>query len=120
MAFTIASNNITTALERTANHRHRIDGIVTPVNCGDFVLSPCFWYAVLLVGEEELVALFSIVFVMSCGCLYSLPLPHSVAGWSLICDCGISWSYELIFISQVAAFCVISFLSTVCRFPIHT
>ena len=26
--------------------------------------------------------------------LCSLPLPHSVVGWSVVCDCGISWSSD--------------------------
>ena len=25
----------------------------------------------------------------------SVALPHSVTGWSAVCDCGISWSYLL-------------------------
>ena len=26
--------------------------------------------------------------------LCSLPLPHSAVGWSVVCDCGISWSSD--------------------------
>ena len=33
-----------------------------------------------------------IVFLMSCCCYFSLPLPDIVMGWSAVCDCGISWS----------------------------
>ena len=33
-----------------------------------------------------------LVFLMSCDCCRSLPLPHGAVGWSSVCDCGISWS----------------------------
>ena len=36
-----------------------------------------------------------IVFLISCGCYCSLPLPHGAVGRSEVCDCGISWSYSL-------------------------
>ena len=26
--------------------------------------------------------------------LCSLPLPHGAVGWSVVCDCGISWSSD--------------------------
>ena len=34
------------------------------------------------------------VFLMSCGCLCSMYLPHGTMGWSAVCDYGISWSYS--------------------------
>ena len=33
--------------------------------------------------------------LLQCVCTL-VPLPHGTMGWSLICDCGISWSYSLI------------------------
>ena len=35
---------------------------------------------------------------MSCGCYFSLPLPHMDVGWSAVCDCGISWSCSTFFL----------------------
>ena len=29
-----------------------------------------------------------------------MPRPHSVVGWSAVCDGGISWSYLLAFLEQ--------------------
>ena len=29
-----------------------------------------------------------IVFLMSCGCYCSLPIPRGAVGWSAVCDCG--------------------------------
>ena len=34
---------------------------------------------------------------MNCYYKCSGALPHVVVGWSAVCDCGISWSYSLIF-----------------------
>ena len=30
-----------------------------------------------------------IVFLVLCGCQYSLSFPHGTIGWSVVCDCGI-------------------------------
>ena len=47
-----------------------------------------------------------IVFLMSCFCCRSVNLPHDGAvGWSAVCDCGISWSYSLTFLSASSRFC---------------
>ena len=35
---------------------------------------------------------------LSCYCICSVALPYGAVGWSAVCDCGISWSYLLIFI----------------------
>ena len=34
---------------------------------------------------------------MSCRCYRSLALPRDAVGWSVVCDCGIAWSYSLTF-----------------------
>ena len=34
-----------------------------------------------------------IVFLRSYGCTCSIFLPREALGWSVVCDCGISWSY---------------------------
>ena len=40
---------------------------------------------------------------MSCRCYLSLTLPHGVMDWSLVCDCGISWSNPLTFFLCLAS-----------------
>ena len=35
--------------------------------------------------------------LLSCGWKCSVSLPHSALGWSVVCDCGISWSTYLYF-----------------------
>ena len=44
----------------------------------------------------KMIALF-LLFLMSCGCYCSLPLPHEAVGWSALCDYGICiyWSFTL-------------------------
>ena len=37
------------------------------------------------------------VFLLSCGCLYSVFLPRGAMSWYVVCDCGISWSFSLVF-----------------------
>ena len=39
-----------------------------------------------------------IVFLASLCCLCNAPLPWGAIGCSLVCDCGISWSYSLAFL----------------------
>ena len=34
-----------------------------------------------------------IVFLLLLGCVCSVFLPHGAIGWSVVCDCGIFWSY---------------------------
>ena len=34
-----------------------------------------------------------LVFLMTCGCYWYLPLSQCAANWSAVCDCSISWSY---------------------------
>ena len=31
-----------------------------------------------------------------------MSLPHAAVGWSAVCDCGISWSYSLVFCPMIA------------------
>ena len=44
--------------------------------------------------------LYLIVFLLSCGCYCSVSLPPGVMGWSVVCDCDISWSYSITFTFQ--------------------
>ena len=37
------------------------------------------------------------VVAFACGCLYSVSLSRGTVGWSLVCDCGISFSYSFTF-----------------------
>ena len=77
--------------------------VVAPIVRGDLVLGFCFYLAVLCVlssfaiisqGKRELVALL----VLCSGCHVAVVvLPRGTMGWSLVCDCGISWSYPLTF-----------------------
>ena len=46
-------------------------------------------------GRELSYTLF--VFFLLYGYLNSVPLPHGAVGSSVVCDCGISWSYSLVF-----------------------
>ena len=39
--------------------------------------------------RELTVCFILIVFLLSCGCLCFMFLPHHVVGWSLLCNCGI-------------------------------
>ena len=46
------------------------------------------------------------MFLLSSGCnICSVWLPHGAVGWSVVCNCGISWSYylfsEVIFVHLV-------------------
>ena len=34
---------------------------------------------------------------MSCDSWFFVALPHGAMGWSAVCDCGISWSYQCFF-----------------------
>ena len=36
-----------------------------------------------------------VVFLLSCGCPFSMSFPHGAMGWSVYCDCGISWSFSV-------------------------
>ena len=40
-----------------------------------------------------------IMYLLSCGCYCSVSLPHGVMGLSVVCDCGISWSYFLVILT---------------------
>ena len=42
-------------------------------------------FAIILKSKRELAAL-----RVSCCCKCSVTLPHGAAGWSAVCDCGIS------------------------------
>ena len=47
-------------------------------------------FTIILMRKRELVALFFIVFRMSCYYICSVALSHGTVGWSAVCDCGIS------------------------------
>ena len=36
--------------------------------------------------------------LLMCDCVCSVSLPRSVVGRSVVCDCGITWSYSLVLI----------------------
>ena len=55
----------------------------------DEVIGALSTLAIMSLRKRELVSLP----YLCCGCLWSVPLPHDVVGWSAVCDCGISWSY---------------------------
>ena len=56
------------------------------------------YFVSILVSQSSRWGCFTlIVFLMSCGCYCSLPLPHIDVGWSAVCDCEISWSYSSFF-----------------------
>ena len=42
------------------------------------------------------------VFVLSCDCPYYVSLPRGATSWSVVCDCGISWSYSHAFCNHLA------------------
>ena len=48
-------------------------------------------------SEEERAGCFTLIVIyLSCGCLCSVSLPRGIVGCSVVCDCGISWSYLLV------------------------
>ena len=50
-------------------------------------------FTIILLGNRA--GCFSfVVFWMSCRCCRSLTLPRGAMGWSLVCDCDISWWYS--------------------------
>ena len=62
----------------------------------------CVWslfnsFAIISLRKRELVALLCVLAARWLS-LCSVSQPHSAVGWSVDCDCGISWSYLLIFI----------------------
>ena len=53
-----------------------------------------------LAGEERAGCFIFVVLWMSCcvmNVMLSLTHPRGAMGWSVVCDCGISWSYSLTF-----------------------
>ena len=54
-----------------------------------------FAVTMYLIGEVRAGCFTLIVFLLLCGCLCSVSLPHGAVGWSAVCECGISWSYLL-------------------------
>ena len=58
-------------------------------------------YLILLLRERERerenADCFASIVFLSCGCQCFVSLPHSAVVWSVICDCGISWSYSFVF-----------------------
>ena len=57
-------------------------------------------YLVLLSLDEEerAVCFILIVFLVPCDCKCFVTLPRDTVGWPAVCNCGISWSYKLIFV----------------------
>ena len=49
-------------------------------------------FAIISLGKRELVAL-----LLLCSECRSLTFPHGAKGWSVVCDCGISWLYSVTF-----------------------
>ena len=49
-------------------------------------------FAIILLGKRERVAL-----RLLCRCYRPLTFPRGAKGWSVVCDCGIFWSYSLTF-----------------------
>ena len=54
-------------------------------------------FAIISLGKRELVSLLFVVFWMSCRCYRFLTLSQGAMDWSVVCDCGISWSNSLTF-----------------------
>ena len=48
---------------------------------------------------RELVALLRCLLI-SCDCYCIVYLPQIDVGWSVLCDCGISWSYSLFIVNS--------------------
>ena len=59
----------------------------------DVVLSVISSFATILPRKRGLVVLFLLQF----DCLCSVSLSRSAVGRSVVCDCGKSWSYALVF-----------------------
>ena len=57
----------------------------------------CVHFSLNHLAEEERARFFTvIVFLLSCSYNCYISLPHGAMGWSVVCDCGISWSYLLL------------------------
>ena len=54
------------------------------------VVCVLFSFAMTLMGMRYLFAYFNCSFLMFCDCLCSLALLNGAAGWSEVCECGIS------------------------------
>ena len=55
-----------------------------------------FWFCNHLAGEErELISLLLLYCEYHVAGYRSFTLPRGAMGWSVVCDCGISWSYSL-------------------------
>ena len=49
-----------------------------------------------ITSPRKIVGRFTLIlFLLSCGLLYSVSLPCGSMDWSMICDCNISWSYSI-------------------------
>ena len=61
-------------------------------------------FAIISLRKRELVAL--LLLCSECHCRYyrSFTLPRGAMGWSVLCDCGISWSYSLICLKEEIPF----------------
>ena len=59
------------------------------------LLSVVSSFAIISLGKRVLRWCALIAFLMSFDCKCFVSLPHGAMGWSVVCDCGISWSYSL-------------------------
>ena len=66
--------------------------VAVTIGYGFFVPGSCFavWFLVSFHLTEEEKADCLTLIVLCCGCLCSVSLPQS-----MVCDCGIFWSYSL-------------------------
>ena len=57
-----------------------------------------FYFCNHLAEEEKAGCFILIVLLLALLIVFgALSLPHSVVSWAAVCNCGISWSYLLIF-----------------------
>ena len=47
--------------------------------------------------ESWLICFYCLMDVLLQYCICSVAIPHGAVGWSVVCDCGIFWSYSLTF-----------------------
>ena len=70
--------------------------LVAPIHCKFFVLGHRFvmqyFWSYIPLGKRG--RYFCGILNVIC-CCRSLPLPHGTVGWSVVCNCCISWSYSL-------------------------
>ena len=67
-----------------------MSGNTIPLYCLNIYVCVHSSFAIFLKRKRKLVALLFFVIQMYCYYQYSVTLPHSVVGWSAVCDFGIS------------------------------